>query len=137
MSRQFYFKQFSLAKVSSLNVKTVLFQAIKFNINTQFSSIRHIDRTHVLPCQDRVNLKWWQWRGTPHSPKLQHYWNLTIRLSSVISRTLIGVGVLHLCRKAVSVFYSPSWLGKHFELLYWLKNDKKRKVSEKTKKKKV
>ena len=57
MSRQFYFKQFSLAKVSSLNVKTVLFQAIKFNINTQFSSIRHIDRTHVLPFQDRVNLK--------------------------------------------------------------------------------
>ena len=25
-----------------------------------------------------------------HSPKLQHYWNLTIRLFSVISRTLIG-----------------------------------------------
>ena len=26
----------------------------------------------------------WQWRGTPHSPKLQHCWNLTIRLFSVI-----------------------------------------------------
>ena len=42
--------------------------------------------------------------GTPHSPKLQHYWSLTIRLLRVISRTLIG-GVLLLCRDAVSVFY--------------------------------
>ena len=30
----------------------------------------------------------WQWRGTLHSPTLQHYWNLTISLFSVISRTL-------------------------------------------------
>ena len=28
--------------------------------------------------------------GTTHSPKLQHCWNLTIRLFSVISRTLVG-----------------------------------------------
>ena len=34
----------------------------------------------------------WQCRGTPHSPKLQHYWSLTIRLFSVISRTLVGRG---------------------------------------------
>ena len=53
----------------------------------------------------------WQSRGTPHSPKLQHCWNLTIRLFNVISRTLV-VGVLPLCREAVGVFYSPSWLGK-------------------------
>ena len=32
----------------------------------------------------------WQWKITLHSPKLQHRWNLTIRLFSVISRTLIG-----------------------------------------------
>ena len=31
-----------------------------------------------------------QWRGTPHSPKLQHYWSLTVRLFSVISMTFIG-----------------------------------------------
>ena len=43
-------------------------------------------------------------------PKLQHYWNLAIRLFSVISRTLIG-GVLPLCREAVSVFYNPTRLG--------------------------
>ena len=53
----------------------------------------------------------WQWRGTPHSPKLQHCWNLTIRLFSVISRRLVRGGGLPLCRGAVSVFYSPSWLG--------------------------
>ena len=42
-------------------------------------------------------------------PKLQHYWNLTIRLFSVISRTLVegGGGVLLLCRGAVGVFYAP------------------------------
>ena len=34
--------------------------------------------------------EWWQWRGTPHSLKFQHNWNLTIRLFRVISRTLIG-----------------------------------------------
>ena len=35
----------------------------------------------------------------------------TIRLFSVISRTLVG-GVLPLCREVVGVFYSPSLLGK-------------------------
>ena len=45
--------------------------------------------------------------GIPHSPKLQHYWNLTIRLFSVISRTLVGE-VFPLCREAESVFYSTS-----------------------------
>ena len=55
----------------------------------------------------------WHWRGAPHSPKPQHYWNLTIRLFSFCSMTLIGGGGLPLCRGAVSVFYSPSRLGKH------------------------
>ena len=45
MSKQFYFKQFSLVLVCSLNVKTVLFQAIQFSISTQFSSIQPIERT--------------------------------------------------------------------------------------------
>ena len=30
--------------------------------------------------------------GSPHSPKLQHYWNLTIRLFTVITRTLVKEG---------------------------------------------
>ena len=43
--KQFHFKQFNPAQVRSPNVKTVLFQAIQFSINTQFSSIGPIDRT--------------------------------------------------------------------------------------------
>ena len=38
-----------------------------------------------------------QWRGSPHSPKLRRYWSLTIRLFSVIYRTLVE-GVLPLGR---------------------------------------
>ena len=45
MSKQFYFKLFNLAWVHSLNVKTVLLQAIQFSMNKQFSYIWPIDRT--------------------------------------------------------------------------------------------
>ena len=50
----FYFEQFSITyknnpisnnSVRSLNVKTVLFQAIQFSISTQLSSVWPIDRT--------------------------------------------------------------------------------------------
>ena len=44
MSKAFYFKQFSLAKVLNLYLKTVLFQVIQFSIIKQFSSIQLIDR---------------------------------------------------------------------------------------------
>ena len=94
-----------------LNHKTVLFQAIQFGISTQFSSIWSIDRTLSGATTPELEWTWerWQWRGTPHSPKLLHYWNLTIRSSSVISRRF-----LPLCRGAVGVFYTPtpSRLGK-------------------------
>ena len=66
----FYYKKFSLVLVHKLNIKTVLFQAIQFSISTQFSSIWLLDKTH--------------------SPKIQHYWNFTIRLFCVISRILVG-----------------------------------------------
>ena len=52
--------------------------------------------------------------GALHSPKLQHCWNLTIRLFSVISMILIGGMILPLCREAVGVFYSPSRLGNTY-----------------------
>ena len=93
MLKQFYFKQFSLSSVHSLDVKTVPFQAIQFSICMQFSFIWTIDRT-----LSEWTWEWWQWRGTSISPKLQHYWNLTIRLFSVRSRDAVGV------------FYSPSRL---------------------------
>ena len=43
--KQFYFKQFGLEYLCSLNVKTVLFQTIQFSISTQFSSIEPIGRS--------------------------------------------------------------------------------------------
>ena len=45
MYKQFYFKQFTLTWVRSLNIKSVLFQTIQFSISTQFNSICPIDRT--------------------------------------------------------------------------------------------
>ena len=45
MSKEFYFIQFSLASVRSLNTKTVLLQRIQFSISIHLSSIWPIDRT--------------------------------------------------------------------------------------------
>ena len=124
--KQFHFKQFSLALALSLNVsivklskpflfklfsQTALIQTIQFSISMQF-------KPKVGPYQEPlfwaiVDLRAMAMKRSPHSPKLQHHWNLTIRLFSVISKTLVvGVGVLLLCREAVGVFYSPSRLGK-------------------------
>ena len=85
----------------------------------RFSSIWPIDRTLIRCYHSGPERTWerWEWRGTPRSPKLQHYWNLTIKLFSVISRTHIG-GVLTLCREVVGVFYSPNWLGN--KLGFWV-----------------
>ena len=44
MSKQFYFKQFSLVQVHNLNVKTVLFQVIQFSISMQLRFFWPIDR---------------------------------------------------------------------------------------------
>ena len=46
----------------------------------------------------------------------QHHWNLTIRLFSVISRTLVE-GVLPLCKGAVDVFNCSIQLGN---LSFWV-----------------
>ena len=89
----------------------------------------------VLPLRVRVNLG--AMTIKENSAKLQHYWNLTIRVFGVISKTPIGGGltslprciqcILHpkttrpqdtcwrslfLCSDAVGVFYSPSRLGR-------------------------
>ena len=60
----------------------------------RFSFIQPIDRTLIRCYHSGPQWTWeqWQWRGTLHSPKLQHHWNLTIRLFIVISRTLVGGG---------------------------------------------
>ena len=82
MSKQFYFKQFSFAWICNLNAKYCKLK------KPQFSSIWPIDRILIRCYHSGPEWAWerWQWRGTLHSLKLQHSWNLIIRLFSVISR---------------------------------------------------
>ena len=103
--------------ISSYSViQTVLILTIQyFRCYHSNSSNSNNSVFQVLPFRARVEQ--WQWRGAPHSPKLQHYWNLTIRLFSVISGLSLVGGFLPLCRGAVSVFYSPSQLGKKVMLI--------------------
>ena len=49
----------------------VLWEVIQFSISHLFALSLHI-KVHYL------NVKHWQWRDTPHSPKLQYYWSITI-----------------------------------------------------------
>ena len=74
----------------------------------QFSSIWPIRCYHSVP---ERSWKRWQWKNTLHSPKLQHYWSLTIRLFSVISRTLVvGRGLTPLLRCSLSQLGSIFWI---------------------------
>ena len=81
MSKQFYFKQFSLAKVHSL----VLLDP-------------YIGPYWYYHSGPEWTWEWCQWTVTSHSSKLQHYWNLTIRLFSVINKTLVVGGLTSLQR---------------------------------------
>ena len=113
LQKQFHFKQFNLAWVRCLNVRTVLFRVFQFSIDTQFSCISPTEST--LSCATTPG------QSGPGSdgnegvlyipPKHQHYWKLTIWLFCVINRAFIWGGVLPLCRGAVSVFYSSRLLG--------------------------
>ena len=66
MPKQFYFKQFSLALVCSLNVKTVLFRAIQY-------SVIHIlvlfDSYQVLPIRATVDRRAMAMKGYSAFPK--------------------------------------------------------------------
>ena len=114
--------------------KTVLFQTIHFSISspfqyqtssisiysvyTQFSSIWPIDRTlsgATTPRQSGPESDGND--GYSTFSKLQHYWNFTIRLFNVISRTLWGE-ILPLCRDAVGIFCWLSRLGNIYIYIY-------------------
>ena len=107
-----------LRQYSELNVKTVLFQTIHFSISTQFNrqsspiSIFDSRSGGVLPfCREAIGVFFSpSWLG---NGSYGNYCILTIRLFSVISRTLVGEEGLPLCRDVVGVFYIPptSWLG--------------------------
>ena len=113
MSKQFYFKQFSLSLVHSLNMEIVLFQVIQFSIIAQFSSIWPIDRTlsgattpgPSGPGSDGN-------KGVLHIPQSSSITGISPSDCLMLyPGHLLGGGVLPLCRDVVSVFYSPSQLG--------------------------
>ena len=67
----------------------------------------HLPASAVLPLiYTGASLDWrsicYKWRGTQHSSKPQHYWNLTIRQFNVKCRTLVGV-VSSICAKILKL----------------------------------
>ena len=98
---------------TQLNVKSFLFQTIQFTVSMQFMPIWPIDRTLLdatTPGQSGPGKE-----GVLHIPQSSS--NLTIWSCHIQE---FRCGVLPLCKDAVGVFYSPSWLGKlYFD---WMTN---------------
>ena len=83
---------------TQLNDQSVQFLTIQFSLSHLFAHSLNVTQFYLTHRQDPVKCyqsvsEWtweqWQWRSTPHSPKLQD-WTFTIRLFSVISRTLVA-----------------------------------------------
>ena len=89
----------------------VLFLTIQSNkfICTEFkwsnNSIWPIDQ--VLPLQARVDLEWQ--RGMLHSPKLQHYWSLTIRFLVSYPEHLLEAGSYPSAEMQLVCFTTPAF----------------------------
>ena len=105
-------------------INKVLFPTIQFNIRTQFYLIHRqepIRCYHSGPEWTKIFL---DFAGSLHSPKLQHYWNSSIRLFSDISRTLVW-GVFSPSAEMQSVYSAApaTWatghsLGKSYQSAY-------------------
>ena len=90
-----YISLTSVICLTQLNDQTVLFPRIQFSVSNLFAHSLNVKQFYLTHRLDSFRCyhfgpKWtwepWQWKGTPHSPKFQHYWSLTIRLFSVTSR---------------------------------------------------
>ena len=100
--------------IHSLNVKTVLFQAIHFSISIQFCLIWPIDRT----LSGAITPGWSGPRnedneGLVHIPQSS---SITATSWSDCLVTYLGHSlrrILPLCRNAIGVFYNLSWLAKY------------------------
>ena len=68
--------------------------ALGLNVNQFYLTHIYITLTRCYHSGLECIWKQWQWKSTPHSPKLKYYWSLTIRLFSVILKTLVTGGVL-------------------------------------------
>ena len=126
------FKQFSLVWVEffvykKLNVKTVLLKTIQFSISTQFQCQKQFYFKQFSSTEVHSLVLFDPWIGANQVLLLQvrvdlgvmamkRYSAFPIRLFSVISRTLVGRGVLSLCRDAVGVFCNTTQLDKS---LFW------------------
>ena len=93
MEKQFHFKQFSLACVK------------------QFFLTYRLDLIRCSNSGRNWNYEPWHWRVTRHSPMLQYYWSLTIRLFCVISRIPVGLGVLPLCWLGLEIWRESRKIG--------------------------
>ena len=101
--KHFHFKIFNLFKqlyitiqlsVGTVSIsKTVTFQIIQFSISMPLVLFNpRIGPYQVLHAGPEWTWEQLQWRGAPYSPRSQHYWDLTIRLFSVISGYSLEVG---------------------------------------------
>ena len=91
---QFSVSTASMSKTVPFQTRIVLFRAVQFSTSTQFSSIWPIDRT--LSSATTAGQSGPGSDGNEEVlriPQSEHYWNLTIRLFSVIYRTFMR-GVL-------------------------------------------
>ena len=79
---------FTHSSIFNNSIKHKSFVCIQFKWSD--NSIWPIGPYQVLPLWTRVDPRTMAIKGYSASPKLQHYWRLTIRLFSVISRTPIG-----------------------------------------------
>ena len=103
----------------------LLFRAIWFSISTLSSSIWLIDRTlsgAITPGQSEPWSDGNEGVRSLHSPKLQNYQSLSIRLFCVISRTIFG-GILPFFRDTIGLFYSPSRLGNPHRSLVGIRSE--------------
>ena len=99
---------------SQLNDQTVWFQTIHFHRSHLFVLNLNAKQLYLTHCLNpfrcyhywpKWTWDWWLWWSTPHSPK--HHWSLSIRLFSVISRTLVGVGS-YLSSEMQLEYFTPS-----------------------------
>ena len=85
-------------------------KTIKFSISILFISICLIeDPIRCYHSEPECTWEWWQWKGTPYSPKLQYYWSLNIRLLRVICRHMLVVSYPSAEMQSVYSTVSADW----------------------------
>ena len=84
---------------TQLNDQTILFQTSQFRLSYLLALSLNVKQFYLTHWKDSIRSchsgpVWtrerWQRQGTPHSQEPQHFWSHTIRVFSVISRTVVG-----------------------------------------------